>query len=983
VGENLNIHGLALLLKENINSSTDELPVWDADGNTTKRVAVDNLPISHLQLNNKPEITVGDTGYATIAAAVTAIGATDVTLVIPSNLVPPNSIPANINLKFTKGGMLDTTGFPSAHPTAMAASGSVTEITKASHGLVNGDVVMFTGITQSKDNGDGSAEWEWMNLNYRPLTVTKTGDNTFTIPFTSTSYVAYNASVDAGKYSKTCNIEGTVEAGLYKIFNCNSSAIVLGTIDAGDMVSKKQITLYPEWFGAVGDADSTYGTGTDDTTAMFYTRDCSYVGAYQPKSLIILSAIYRMTDTWAFNCFNSASFYASLNVIGLDRRNTGIKSEINGYPAIESFGMQNVVLDNFSVWGLANYKPSKPTTAVPSVALLYGRSLESRNSHKNVYSNLNVYGYFQWGAIMGINGEETIIRYPRIETRTPDTSINHYSFTFANCISKNTFPSIVPKYAQIGYYVSDSAVGNMITDPQIACEGKVGDCIFYAEESFIIRGGYSDQGDGTDSTRDVIRCVNCGIAVYDHGNETTVRHAFIGITSTTPDGNGQGKKVLCKNSGGVGNYPTLVTDSNTSILCSDIEASSGVSIGKYLYQSLIRFIGTSASPYLYIGGTGNYKGFGNTVIGNQGLLSNNMTGLGDLFVNSTFIKIAGPLALESPNLSDPTQIGLTINNRRLHWDETDTINAGSYKLGSFLFNFSPKSNTYPQYLGRLCTSSGTYGTLNSGNTIASGTSGTPYLWVNSYSGLYEGCVVDVAGLYGHFYVIRCWEGGISLSPKTFTGSGLNDATFSGTPTETGHTYQVTIDGDGSPNTFKWRIGTGSWTTGVAMTGSAQLLDEGVYVTFGAITGHTLTDDSQANSGYKLTMEGNLDSTVNKAAASFSEPTFQMIYKDGYMNSVTDTGSGTVAFDFNNGFFQYCSIGASGRTITLANPQVGRTFKLKLLNGFGGSNSVTFSPVPKWPGGTGPTLTSTQNHWDMIYLEWDGTQYIGRFDSNYN
>jgi hypothetical protein len=55
------------------------------------------------------------------------------------------------------------------------------------------------------------------------------------------------------------------------------------------------------------------------------------------------------------------------------------------------------------------------------------------------------------------------------------------------------------------------------------------------------------------------------------------------------------------------------------------------------------------------------------------------------------------------------------------------------------------------------------------------------------------------------------------------------------------TYDVEIDGTGSPNTFKWRLNGGAYTTGVSMTGSAQTLSNGVTVTFAATTGHTLAD----------------------------------------------------------------------------------------------------------------------------------------------
>lgn len=86
-----------------------------------------------------------------------------------------------------------------------------------------------------------------------------------------------------------------------------------------------------------------------------------------------------------------------------------------------------------------------------------------------------------------------------------------------------------------------------------------------------------------------------------------------------------------------------------------------------------------------------------------------------------------------------------------------------------------------------------------------------------------------------------------VQPKAFFyGSGLNDATTGGTVqnvdcsfTDGPHTLDVVIDGTGSPNTFKWRLDGGSYTTGVAITGSNQTLTNGVWVKFAATTGHTL------------------------------------------------------------------------------------------------------------------------------------------------
>lgn len=70
---------------------------------------------------------------------------------------------------------------------------------------------------------------------------------------------------------------------------------------------------------------------------------------------------------------------------------------------------------------------------------------------------------------------------------------------------------------------------------------------------------------------------------------------------------------------------------------------------------------------------------------------------------------------------------------------------------------------------------------------------------------------------------------------------LNDLTPSDGWDFTGK-IEVTIDGVGSPNTFKWRENGGAWTTGVAITGSDQDLGStGVDIAFGATTGHSLND----------------------------------------------------------------------------------------------------------------------------------------------
>ena len=83
------------------------------------------------------------------------------------------------------------------------------------------------------------------------------------------------------------------------------------------------------------------------------------------------------------------------------------------------------------------------------------------------------------------------------------------------------------------------------------------------------------------------------------------------------------------------------------------------------------------------------------------------------------------------------------------------------------------------------------------------------------------------------------------TPPGFTGSGLNDLTVGGTYSGASPLdYKVEIDGTGTPDTFKWSDDGGiTWDAStVSITGSAQTLNNGVTVTFGATTGHTSTNN---------------------------------------------------------------------------------------------------------------------------------------------
>ena len=83
----------------------------------------------------------------------------------------------------------------------------------------------------------------------------------------------------------------------------------------------------------------------------------------------------------------------------------------------------------------------------------------------------------------------------------------------------------------------------------------------------------------------------------------------------------------------------------------------------------------------------------------------------------------------------------------------------------------------------------------------------------------------------------------TINAAVFTGGGIDDATSGGTYVGTTEKHYVAlISLAAATDEFDWSDDGGvTWTTGVAITGAAQALSDGVTITFAATTGHTLAD----------------------------------------------------------------------------------------------------------------------------------------------
>ena len=130
--------------------------------------------------------------------------------------------------------------------------------------------------------------------------------------------------------------------------------------------------------------------------------------------------------------------------------------------------------------------------------------------------------------------------------------------------------------------------------------------------------------------------------------------------------------------------------------------------------------------------------------------------------------------------------------------------------------------------------------------------------------------------------------------QTFSGSGLNDVTFSGEYNgNTPNAFYISIVQEGNPDSFDFYDLNGEcdYQPSTIITGSPQLLCNGIYVTFSSISGHTLYDYWQYNITNNLLENGNVFSVKDSIDNYF---TINAIAKDsnflGYNSGINASGA---------------------------------------------------------------------------------------------
>jgi hypothetical protein len=120
-------------------------------------------------------------------------------------------------------------------------------------------------------------------------------------------------------------------------------------------------------------------------------------------------------------------------------------------------------------------------------------------------------------------------------------------------------------------------------------------------------------------------------------------------------------------------------------------------------------------------------------------------------------------------------------------------------------------------------------------------------------------------------------------------------------------------------------------------------------------------------------------SVNRASAE-SISLFNWLKSFGTIGNKEVANTTTHTLDLSKGNFIELTLNSS-TSLTIINPEIGPVI-IKLVQGVGGTKTVTWPSTIKWPEANQPNLSNTQGSWDIITLLWDGTYYSATSTINF-
>ncbi len=135
----------------------------------------------------------------------------------------------------------------------------------------------------------------------------------------------------------------------------------------------------------------------------------------------------------------------------------------------------------------------------------------------------------------------------------------------------------------------------------------------------------------------------------------------------------------------------------------------------------------------------------------------------------------------------------------------------------------------------------------------------------------------------------------------------------------------------------------------------------------SITGAKIASSAALAGSPTTTTQSYGDSSTKIATTAMVQAALATTVDDGN-SSTADT------IDFSAGNVHKSTLTGSC-TYTFTSPPTGSVVILKVVQG-SGPYTVTWPGTVKWPGGTAPTLNTTNGHVDLFTFYWDGTDYFG-------
>lgn len=355
--------------------------------------------------------------------------------------------------------------------------------------------------------------------------------------------------------------------------------------------------------------------------------------------------------------------------------------------------------------------------------------------------------------------------------------------------------------------------------------------------------------------------------------------------------------------------------------------------------------------------------------------------------------------LTTPNLGTPSAVTLT--NATGLPIATGISGLGTGVATALAIN-TGSTGAFVLFNGALGTP--TSGTVSTGVTLGdvtmnvTGTDATGDVYYRSAGGLLTRLPIGTSG-----QIIRTSAGGI---PEWFTSGGGTGTMTSATLTQPAAGITITNSGVAQTTVATWtvalsgdlagiealattgpvkRSATNTWITAAIALGGSEVSGTLLAANGGTgfASGYTAGQILWASNATTLT-RGFLNGTTNQinVASSAGGVTVSHAFNP---TEQTLTSGATINWNVTNGANAVLTLNNTGATLTLANMISGYTYTLRLIQGSGGSRTITTWTNVQWQGGVQPTLSTTVGATDIISLYYSSNtnRFYGTIATNMN